>query len=112
MILGIVITAVGVQEALAHARDDAGLGTFAAACLFAGPATYLAGHVLAWVRLHGTIKVQRVATAAALVAVVPLAARLVPLVALALLVAILTALVVFETIRYADARAELAQRRT
>jgi low temperature requirement protein LtrA len=112
LILGIVITAVGVQEALAHARDDTGLGAFAAACLFAGPATYLAGHVLAWARLHATIKVQRVTTAAALVAVIPLAARLVPLVALALLVAILTALVVFETIRYADARAELAQRRT
>ena len=112
LILGIVITAVGVPEALAHARDDAGLGTFAAACLFAGPATYLAGHVLAWLRLHRAVKVQRLATALVLLLVVPFAARLVPLAALTLVTVILAALVVYETIHYAAACTELNNAKT
>jgi low temperature requirement protein LtrA len=37
MILGIVVTAVGVSDVLAHARDDGGLGAFAAGCLFRRP---------------------------------------------------------------------------
>ena len=107
LILGIVVTAVGIEEVLAHAHDRAGLGAFAAGCLFAGPATYLAGHVLAWVRLHGAVKGQRLVAALLLVALAPLAARIAPLAALSLAAAVLAALVLYETRRYAASRASL-----
>ncbi|MGH9230040.1 MAG: low temperature requirement protein A [Acidimicrobiales bacterium] len=112
MILGIVITAVGIEEVLAHAREDAGLGGFAAACLCLGSGTYLAAHVLSWMRLDGVVKRQRLATAAALVLVTPVAAWLRPLAALACVAAVLGALVVFETLKYAAVRTELARART
>ena len=112
MILGIVVASVGVREAIAHARDDVGLGAFAAGCLFVGPAVYLAGHVLSWMRLDRVVKLQRLVTAVALLAATPLAAQLVPLAALVFVSAVLGALVAFETLRYAAVRAEFARTRT
>jgi len=109
MILGIVISAVGVEEALAHAADDGGLGGFTAACLYLGVATYLLGHVLSWLRLNGRCKVQRVLAAAVIVAATPLAAALQPLLALALLALVLAVLLAFETVYYAEIRTELAR---
>ncbi len=62
-------------------------------------------------RLDRVLKGQRVVAAAALVAAWPLAAAVVPLAALAVVTALLGALVAYETVRYADTRAELAAAR-
>lgn len=111
MVLGIVVTAVGVEEVLANAGDDDSLGGFAGGCLFLGPALFIAGHVVSWLRLNGTFKRQRIIAAAALVALVPVAGAIEPLPALALLVGVLAVLVAYETRRYADVRAEVMRAR-
>lgn len=111
MILGIVISAVGIEEALAHAGDDGGLGGFTAGCLYLGVTTYLAGHVLSWIRLNGMVKVQRAIAAAVIAAFTPLAAGMQALAALGVLALLLAVLVAVETVRYADVRAELARER-
>jgi low temperature requirement protein LtrA len=104
---GIVLTALGVEEALAHAGHREGLGAFAAAALFGGLALYLAGHAGFKRRMHGALNGPRVVTTVALVACIPLAATLPPLVALALAVAVLGTLATVETARYAAVRDEL-----
>ena len=109
MILGIVITAVGIEEALAHANDSEALGGFAAGCLCLGPAAYLAGHVASWIRLDRVVKVQRVVAAAGLIVLWPVAASSPPLLAMALVAAALAAVVVFETLKYATVRRELLE---
>ncbi|MFN2536536.1 MAG: low temperature requirement protein A [Mycobacteriales bacterium] len=111
MILGIVVSAVGIEEALAHAGDEGALGGFSAGCLCLGVTAYLAGHVFSWLRLNGTFKVQRVATAAAVAAVTPLAAAMQALAALAMVALLLGVLVAYETVRYAAVRAELSRDR-
>jgi low temperature requirement protein LtrA len=112
MVFGIVLTAVGVEEALAHATDDVALGAFAAGCLCLGPATYLAAHVLSWIRLDRVLKVQRAVATAVLLGAWPLATALVPLAALTIVTVVLGALVGWETVRYADLRAEIVAART
>ncbi|RPI10964.1 MAG: low temperature requirement protein A [Actinobacteria bacterium] len=67
MILGIVITAAGIEQALAHANGSDSLGGFAAGCLCLGPAAYLAGHVASWIRLDQVVKRQRVVATAGLI---------------------------------------------
>jgi low temperature requirement protein LtrA len=109
MILGIVVTAVGIEEAIAHADIDGGLGAFAAGCLCLGTASYLAGHVMSWMRLSRVVKVQRVVAVGGLLLVWPLATASRPLVSLAVVTAMLLVLVVFETVKYADARRELRE---
>jgi low temperature requirement protein LtrA len=112
MIFGIVMSAVGVEDALAHAGDDGGLGGFAAASLYLGVATYLLGHMLSWLRLNGRFKVQRLVTAAVIAATTPLAASMQPLTALAVLALLLGVLLAVERVLYADLRAELLLSRT
>jgi low temperature requirement protein LtrA len=112
MIFGIVMSAVGVEDALAHAGDDGGLGGFAAASLYLGVATYLLGHMLSWLRLNGRFKVQRLVTAAVIAAATPLAAAMQPLTALAVLALLLGVLLAVERVLYADLRTELLLSRT
>jgi len=110
-ILGIVLTAVGVEGVLAHAMDRGGLGGFIAGCLTLGPALYLAGHVLSWVRLDSVVKTQRIVAIVVLGATWPAAAAAAPLTALALVSVELVALVTFESVKYADVRDELRAER-
>ena len=63
--------------------------------------------MLSWLRLERVLKVQRVAAAAALLLLWPVAAVSQPLVALAAVSVALVALVAYENIRYAEARLEL-----
>ena len=110
-IFGIVVTAVGVEGALAHATERDPLGAFSAGCLTLGPAIYLAGHVLSWIRLDGTVKTQRVATIAVLVALWPVAAATTALLSLTIVVAVPIALVVVETAKYSELRAAIQDAR-
>jgi low temperature requirement protein LtrA len=107
IIAGIVIGAVGVRGVLGHAGHTKPLGYFFAATLFGGFALYLAGHVLFKQRLYGGLSLDRIITAAVLLAVLPAAAWLPPLAGLAGLVIILTSLIAVETTRYAPLRRSL-----
>ncbi len=107
LIAGIVLTALGVEEVLAHAEDDEAFGTFAASALFGGLALYLVGHVAFKRRMHAALSVPRLATAVVLLAALPLGARLAPLLALTLAGVVVAALVALETVRYAEVRERL-----
>ncbi len=111
-ILGIVLTAVGIEGVLAQAHTNDSLGAFTAGCLTLGPAMYLTSNVISWLRLSATVKKPRIVTSVGLVAMWPVASTVTPLVALAVVSAALIAFVVFETIRYANVRAELQTTRT
>jgi len=110
-ILGIVVTAFGIEDALAHAGDGEAFGAFAAGALCLGPALYLLGLAAVWMTLDREVKGARLVTAAVLVLAWPLVGELVPLAALTAVLGVLGVLVLFETRRYADLRAELAAAR-
>ena len=109
LVAGVVLTALGVEEVLAHVGETEQLGGFAALALHGGLALYLLGHVAFKRRLHGTVSAPRLATAAVLALAAPLSAELPPLAALALVVAIVGTLVALETVRYALLREDLRQ---
>jgi low temperature requirement protein LtrA len=107
IVAGIVLTALGVEGVLAHAEETKPLGGFYAAALFGGAALYLAGYLVFKQRMHGALGLPRLVTVGVLLAALPAAIVLPPLVGLAGLVLILTALVSFETTRYAQTRRSL-----
>jgi low temperature requirement protein LtrA len=109
IVAGVVLAALGVEEVLAHVGETDGLGFFAAAALHGGLVLYLLGHVAFKWRLHRTISVPRLITAAALAALAPLSAQAPPLLALALAVAIVGLLVALEAARYASLRESLRE---
>ena len=109
LVAGVVLTALGVEEVLAHVGETEQLGRFAALALHGGLVLYLLGHVAFKRRLHGTVSVPRLAAAAVLALTAALSAELPPLAALALVVAVVGTLVALETVRYALLREDLRQ---
>ena len=101
VIAGIVTTAFGMEEAIAHTAGGETLDATTAGALCCGPAVYLAGLALFWLTLERKVKPARLVAAAALLLAWPLAAAVHPLAALAMVLAILGAAVVYETILYA-----------
>ena len=111
LIAGIVISAVGVEQVLAHATDAAPLGRFAACALFGGPALYLVGHAFFWRRVGGKFKPWRLVGGAVLLVLIPVGMLLPALPALAIVVAVCVAVAATETRRYASKRAEIRETR-
>jgi low temperature requirement protein LtrA len=107
LIAGVVISALGVEEVLAHTDDPEPFGLFGACALLGGTALYLAGHALFWRAVGRTWKVWRLGGATLLVALIPVVASIPPIAALVVVVAICLALVVVETTRYAETRAHV-----
>jgi low temperature requirement protein LtrA len=107
IVAGIVVAALGIEGVLAHADETKPLGGFYAAALFGGAALYLAGELLFKQRMHGALSLPRLVAIGVLLAALPAAVALPPLVGLAGLVLILAALVLVETIRYAQDRRSL-----
>jgi len=107
LIAGIVISALGVEEVIAHAVDTAPLGLFGAAALFGGTSLYLAGHAFFWRRVGGTWKAWRLVGGTALLALLPIGALLQPLIALGLAVAVAIAAALGESVMNAQHRAEV-----
>jgi low temperature requirement protein LtrA len=102
LVAGIVITAFGLHEALAHAKDP--LKEVPAFGLLGGVAIYLLGHVLVrWRGVH-TLNRQRLVLALVLLALIPLATEVTVLVTLGLLTALLAAMIVYETRSYGEGR--------
>ncbi len=107
LIAGIVLSALGVETALAHIEDAADFGWFGASTLIGGTALYLAGHAAFWKRVGGHWKVWRLGGAVLLLVLMPLAAVLAPLGAMALVFGVCGAVVAVESTLYAETRAEL-----
>jgi low temperature requirement protein LtrA len=107
ILAGVVVSALGVEEAMHHVEEREPFGLFGAAALFGGTSLYLAGHGAFWRRSAGYWKIWRMGGAAVLVALVPVGASVPALAALVLVVLVTAAIVVIETIRYAEARAEI-----
>jgi len=107
LIGGVVISALGVEEAIAHIASDEPFGLFGSAALLGGTSLYLAGHALFWRRVGGTWKYFRLGGGALLLALIPVAVTVPALAALAGTVVITLAVVVIETVRYRQPRAEI-----
>jgi low temperature requirement protein LtrA len=112
LIAGIVISALGVEDVIAHAAGDEPLGMFGAYALFGGPSLYLAAHAFFWKRVGGRFKVLRLVGGTLLLALIPLGAALHPLASLAITVAVVAGVAVAETQRYAEKRAQVRETRT
>lgn len=107
IIAGVIISALGVEEAMHYVADAEPFGYFGAWGLFGGTSLYLAGHGAFWRRTGGVWKIWRMLGAAVLLALIPLAAMLPALAALGLVVLVVAGVVVVETLLHADARAEI-----
>jgi low temperature requirement protein LtrA len=104
IIAGIIIAAIGVEGALAHADESEGLGAFYAVALYGGLALYLAGHLYFKRRVLGSTSRERALALAALLLALPAAIALPPLGALAGVVLILGTVIAVESARYAEHR--------
>jgi low temperature requirement protein LtrA len=105
MVAGIVLVALGLKKTLGHVEDP--LELVPATALLGGTALYLLAHVaFRWRNVH-RFGWQRVVCSAVAVALLPAAVELPSLVTLAILAALLTALIVYESVRFAELRDRL-----
>jgi low temperature requirement protein LtrA len=107
MVAGIALVALGLKKTLAHVGDP--LATVPATAMLGGAALYLIAHVaFRWRNIH-RFNAQRLLCAVLLLAAVPLelALKPAPLVPLGVLAVLLSALIVYETIHFADLRERL-----
>jgi low temperature requirement protein LtrA len=102
MVAGIVLTALGVHEVLAHHEEP--LDAVHRMALLGGTALYLLAHVALRLRNAHSVNVQRLLFAAVLLALVPVDVGASGLVVLAVLVVLLWALIAYETSGYGDSR--------
>src|SRR5215208_299260 len=105
MVAGIVLLALGLKKTLGHVEDP--LELVPAVAMLGGAAMYLVAHLPFRLRNVHTLSVQRLVCAAALLALIAAAVELAALATLALMAALLSALIVYETVRFAEARERL-----
>jgi low temperature requirement protein LtrA len=105
MVAGIVLLALGMKKTLGHVEDP--LKLVPAVALLGGTAMYLIAHVAFRLRNVHTLSVQRLVCAAVLLALIPAATELPALATVAILAALLSVLIVYETVRFAEARDRL-----
>jgi low temperature requirement protein LtrA len=113
MVAGVIYLALGLKKVAQYVGDGAHhaltapLPTTALWALYGGVASYLIGHLAFRLRNLGSINRPR-AVVGALVLVAPVAVGQLPaLAALGLLAGVLVALIAFEVVRYAEARAAI-----
>ncbi len=105
MVAGIVLVALGLENVLAHVDEP--LETLPAVALLGGTALYLAAHVAFRLRNVGTVSVTRSLTLVVCLALIPVAPEVTSLLTLVLLTAVLAALIAYEVVRFAEARARV-----
>ena len=105
MVAGIVLLALGLKKTLGHVEDP--LKLVPAVAMLGGTAMYLVAHVAFRLRNVHRFSAQRLLCAVALVALIPAAVELPALATLAILAALLVALIVYESIRFAELRDRL-----
>ncbi len=107
IIAGIVLVALGVKKAIGSVDEP--LDTIPVVALFGGIALYYAGHLGFRLRNVGTINRPRMVALVACLCLIPLAREVDAIVALALAAGVTSAVIAFETIRYAEARRRVRQ---
>ena len=105
MVAGIVLSAFGLEETLAHVGDP--LEAVAAFALLGGVAIYLLAHVALRLRNAHTINRQRLVLGIGLFALIPVATVVPALAALAGVDVLLWAMIVYETANYDERRYRL-----
>jgi low temperature requirement protein LtrA len=105
MIAGIVLLALGLKKTLGDVEEP--LKLVPAVAMLGGTALYLLAHVAFRLRNVHTLNRHRLITAIVLVALLPLAVELPSLATLAILAGALVALIAYERVRFAEARARL-----
>jgi len=107
MIAGIVLVALGVKKAIGHVEEP--LETVPAVALFGGIALYYAGHLGFRLRNVRTLNRPRLVAALVCLCLIPLSTEVDAIWALALGAAVSSAVIAYETIRYAEARRKVRQ---
>jgi low temperature requirement protein LtrA len=107
LIAGVVISALGVEQAMHSVNETDAMGLFGACALFGGTSLYLAGHAAFWRRAGGTWKIVRLGAATLLLALIPVGALMSSLAAMVLVVAVPATVVVVESLRHGEKRAEV-----
>jgi low temperature requirement protein LtrA len=107
MIAGIILLALGVKKAIGHVEEP--LDTVPAAALFGGIALYYAGHLGFRLRNVRSVNRPRLVAAIVCLCLIPLGTEVDALWALALAAAVTSAVIVYETIRWAEARSRVRQ---
>jgi low temperature requirement protein LtrA len=109
MVAGIVLFALGLETALAHANEP--LEVIPAVGLCGGLALYLAAHIALRLRTSGGWGHGRPVATVVLLALIPVATNVPALVALGLVAAVCFALIAYEALRYPYARAWIRSHR-
>lgn len=102
MVAGVVLTAFALKSTLAHPNDP--LHLVPAVALGGGVALYLLAHVAFKRRAVGTWSIQRLVVAVLLLVLIPVWHELDAVAALAGAVALVALLILYETVRFAEAR--------
>ena len=109
MIAGIVLFALGVKKVLEHTGDP--LKDMPAVALCGGLALYLLAHVAFRLRNTGSVGWRRIVAAAVCLAVIPVALEVSGVATLAILLGVWIALIGYEVMRDAEARARIRAER-
>jgi low temperature requirement protein LtrA len=105
MIAGIVLVALGMKKTFGDVEEP--LKIVPAVALLGGTAMYLLAHVAFRMRNVRRFSTQRLAAAIVLVALIPAALELPALATVAILAAVLAAVIVYESIKFAELRDRL-----
>ena len=108
MVAGIIFTALGVEQTLAHVGEP--LGMIPGIALCGGVALYLLGHNAFRLRDEGSVSVPRLAVALVCLTLIPVAVSVPSLITLAVLTVLLCGLAAFETATSREFRRELRTR--
>jgi low temperature requirement protein LtrA len=113
MVAGIVLMAFGLKKVLGYVGGDGGhtvadpIYGIPLAALYGGAVLYLLGHIGFKRFVTGSLNIERLVVVVVLLALIPVAAMLPALVSLAVLAVVLSALIGFETFRYAEQRRQV-----
>jgi low temperature requirement protein LtrA len=113
MVAGIVLMALGLKKVLGYVGGEDGhtvadpIYGIPLAALYGGAALYLLGHIGFKRYLTGSLNLERLVVAVLLLALIPAVAMLPALVSLAVLAVVLSALIGYETFRYAEERRQV-----
>jgi low temperature requirement protein LtrA len=109
MVSGIVLFALGVKKVLEHTGEP--LKDMPAVALCGGVALYLLAHVGFRLRNVGSLSRPRLLAAAVCLGLIPVVMRTSGLAALTMLLSVCVALISYEVVRYAEARARIRAER-
>ena len=110
MVAGIVLLALGMKKTLGDVEEP--LKLVPAVATLGGTAIYLVAHVAFRYRNVHSFNVHRSACAVLLVALVPVAVEIPALASLGIVFAVLAVLIVYETVRFSEARERIRHQLT